>query len=74
MFSRLSSAAEVEVTAAGLNVNSIQLFATHQLFMCFLLLDYSNQEVNRIHANIMCWNRAIDLQLDSRHNDLSCYC
>lgn len=33
MFSRLSSAAEVEVTAAGLNVNSIQLFATHQLFM-----------------------------------------
>ncbi len=43
MFSRLSSAAEVEVTAAGLNVNSIQLFATHQLFMCFLLLDYSNQ-------------------------------
>ncbi len=43
MFSRLSSAAEVEVTAAGLNVNSIQLFATHQLLMCFLLLDYSNQ-------------------------------
>jgi len=43
MFSRLSSAAEVDVTAAGLNVNSIQLFATHQLFMCFLLLDYLHQ-------------------------------
>lgn len=76
MFSRLSSAAEVEVTAAGLNANSIQfnylpLINYLCVFPCFIT---QIKEVNHIHANIMCWNRAIDLQLDSRHNDLSCYC